>query len=72
MIELEFEVDDVHRVCSMPEGLLELAADESGTDAAGQASSGVHRRSMLRMAENLHFSLSSTSRIAEVRRRAET
>jgi hypothetical protein len=72
MVELEFEVDDVHRVCSVPEGLLELAADEVGADPAAEFADGVHRRSMLRMAENLHFSLSSTSRIAEVRRRAET
>ena len=72
MLEFEFEMYDVHRIRILPPSKPELASDEGGADTAGQAADRVHRRSMLRMAENLHFSDSSTSRTAEVRRRAET
>lgn len=72
MLEFEFEMNNINWVRVLAPRPLELAAEEVCPDTAGQAADRVHRRSMLRMAENLHFSDSSTRRIAEVRRRAET
>ena len=72
MLEFEFEMYDVHRIRILPPSKPELASDEGGADTAGQAADRVHRRSRDRMWRKLHFSDSRTSRIAEVRRRADT
>lgn len=72
MLDLKLQIDNLDWVRPLAPGPAKSPAEEVCPDTAGQAADRVHRRSMLRMAENLHFSDSSTSRIAEVRRRAET